>query len=205
MRYLVFTFLLSSAGWAQKPAPIGTLQGTVIEVSDSGVLGFKTASGVVLRCRYDEATSTERKHSRIETTALKPAEAIEITTDRKLGSCYARTIRVIDKAILDQRYPLRPTRLAVLDQIFPRGNITYAGVVLRQNGETLVLRTRTEGEKVLRLRDDTRLLDSGTPGELSRLLPNTRVFVRAGRNLENELEVYQVIWGSIGGPSPGAP
>ena len=29
------------------------------------------------------------------------------------------------------------------------------------------------------------------------LKPNTRVFVRAGRNLDDDLEVYQVIWGEI--------
>jgi hypothetical protein len=29
------------------------------------------------------------------------------------------------------------------------------------------------------------------------LKPNMRVFVRAGRNLYNEVEAYQVIWGTI--------
>jgi hypothetical protein len=43
-------------------------------------------------------------------------------------------------------------------------------------------------------------MDSGLPGELSTLVVNTRVSIRGGRNLDNELEAYQVIWGEIEGP-----
>ena len=204
MRHSFLAVVFASTAFAQRPAPIGTLLGSVVEVSSSGLIDFKAGSGALLRCRYDDATVTERSHNRVETATLIPSEAIEITTDRKLGACYAQKIRVIDKAALEAKIPLRPTRLAILDQLFPRGNLTYAGVVLRHNNDTLVLRTRTEGEKILRLRDDTKFLDSGTPGDLSKLVPNTRVFVRAGKNLENELEVYQIIWGRIEGPSPGA-
>jgi hypothetical protein len=31
------------------------------------------------------------------------------------------------------------------------------------------------------------------------LTVNTRVFVRAGRNLEGGIEAYQVVWGEIAG------
>jgi hypothetical protein len=84
--------------------------------------------------------------------------------------------------------------------VFPRGNLTFAGVVRRLNGQMLVLKTRTEPEQIILLRDDTRYLASGLPSELSKLLVNTRVFIRGGRNIENDLEAYQVIWGEIPGP-----
>jgi hypothetical protein len=64
----------------------------------------------------------------------------------------------------------------------------------------LVLRTRTEREKIIMLRDDTRFLDSGLPGERSNLAVNTRVFIRGSKTLDNTLEAYQVIWGEIPGP-----
>jgi hypothetical protein len=34
---------------------------------------------------------------------------------------------------------------------------------------------------------------------------NERVFVRGGRNLEDEIEAYQVVWGGILRPTPGNP
>jgi hypothetical protein len=64
----------------------------------------------------------------------------------------------------------------------------------------LVLRTRTEPEQIVLLRDDTRFLQGGFPVDVSQLSINARVFIRGGRNLENDLEAYQVIWGEIPGP-----
>jgi len=95
---------------------------------------------------------------------------------------------------------LRPYRS--LDYVFPRGNVTFSGVVRRLSPNILVLRTREEPEKLVLLRDDTRFLDSGFPADLSRLAVNTRVFVRGGKNIENDLEAYQIIWGEIAGPKP---
>jgi len=33
--------------------------------------------------------------------------------------------------------------------------------------------------------------------EAADLKPNTRVFVRAGKNLEDQIEAYQIVWGEI--------
>jgi hypothetical protein len=33
--------------------------------------------------------------------------------------------------------------------------------------------------------------------EAADLKPNTRVFIRAGKNFEDQVEAYQVIWGEI--------
>jgi hypothetical protein len=64
----------------------------------------------------------------------------------------------------------------------------------------LVLRTREDAEKIILLREDTRYLDSGVPVDYTKLSVNTRVFIRGGKNFENDLEAYQVIWGEIPGP-----
>jgi hypothetical protein len=69
----------------------------------------------------------------------------------------------------------------VADLVYPRGNLTFAGVVLRMNPEMMVLHTRTEGEKRILLRADTRYMDSGLPAERAALPVNTRVFIRGGR------------------------
>jgi hypothetical protein len=43
-------------------------------------------------------------------------------------------------------------------------------------------------------------LDSGTAADFSKLETNIHVSVRAGMNLDNKLEVFQIIWGRIEGP-----
>jgi hypothetical protein len=136
--------------------------------------------------------------------AVKTGDRLEIVADHKPGSqrCYARTVRVVDKsaASTNPGYRVNMHRNTVVEQIYPRGNLTFSGVIIRMNPQVLVLRTRTEGEKPVLLRKDTLYMDSGLPGELSGLVVNTRVSIRGGRNLDNELEAYQVIWGEIEGP-----
>ncbi|MGH9627714.1 MAG: hypothetical protein ACRD7E_05155, partial [Bryobacteraceae bacterium] len=78
--------------------------------------------------------------------------------------------------------------------------LTFAGVVLRMNPQMLVVRTRDEGEKHVMLREDTRYLEGGLPSERGFLNVNTRIFIRGGKNLDNEVEAYQIIWGKIAGP-----
>ena len=80
--------------------------------------------------------------------------------------------------------------------LFQEGNLSFAGVVSRLNGQLLVLRTRI-GEQTLLIRQDTRYIDNGDTVEAAQLRPNMRVFVRAGKNLYEQLEAYQVIWGQI--------
>ncbi len=202
LRSVLLPFCLVHS-WGQQPAPIGVLRGEIAELSPSGMVDVKTLTGTVYRCRFDAATEAERDYVKIAAQALKRAELVEIVTERRLGACYARKIQVVDKGI--HRTPLRPARLEILEQIFPRGNLTYSGVVLRHTKTTLVMRTRTQGELTLTIRDDTRFLDSGAPGDLAKLMPNTRVFVRGGRNLDSEVELYQVVWGTIDGPNPIGP
>ena len=51
------------------------------------------------------------------------------------------------------------------------------------------------------LRPDTRYIDSGVITRFDQLRANTRVNIRAGENLEKQLEAYQIVWGEIDGPS----
>jgi hypothetical protein len=120
-----------------------------------------------------------------------------VLTDRKPAVlCYARTVRVREQ---HAGVPVRP-RNALLEAWYPRGNMAFAAVVLRSNPELILVRTRGGEQKQLRLRPDTRYSSSGLPSTLAQLAPNTRVFIRAGLNIERELEAYQVVWGRIEGP-----
>ena len=66
----------------------------------------------------------------------------------------------------------------------------------------MVLRTRTQGDVEVVLRGDTRYFAGGRKTDSSELRVNTRVFVRAGHNLDDEIEAYQVVWGAILQPAP---
>jgi hypothetical protein len=192
-----FCFLLIAAGaFAQEPAPKGIVRGKLVTVA-AGNLSLVTPLGSSYRCSFDHHTYMEREGQRIFAPALRADDPVEVITDLKAGDCYARTIRIVSATsrLLGAR-SYRPA----LDHIFPRGNLTFAGVVRRFNGNVLVLRTREDAEKIVLLREDTRYLEGGHPTDFTKLAVNTRVFVRGGRNVENDLEAYQVIWGEIPGP-----
>lgn len=87
--------------------------------------------------------------------------------------------------------------LTQFDLWYPRGNLTFAGVVLRVTPETVTVRTRHNGVQTFVLRNDTFYLGDGLQLDLSNLKKNTCVFIRAGRNFEEDLEAYQIVWGSI--------
>ena len=54
-----------------------------------------------------------------------------------------------------------------------------------------------DGEKTILLRQDTRYVSEGHLVEAAELSPETRVFVRAGKNSNGQIEAYQVVWGEI--------
>ena len=181
----------------------GLVRGTLLQ-AEAGFVMIRQPAGTVVRCGFDSHTWIERDRRRLSMDALEPGTPIEALTDVRSGRCYTRTIRLSPptSGSATRRNPLSSFR-ATLDSIYPRGNLTFGGVVLRRSPTLLVVRTRTEPEKVIRLRDDTRFLDSGSPASVSDVAVNTRVFIRAGKNFENEVEAYQVIWGEIAGPKTG--
>ena len=199
-------FTAGGALRAQQPAFSGVIRGVLIERDDPGPMGEFSlrakSTNQVYRFRFDSKTYVERKEQRVSMQRLEKGDTIEVVADRDESAAvhYARTVHVIEAP--------RPPRPAVLagrlryrtspmDLLAPRGNLTYSGVIARLTVDRLVLHTRQEGEKTILLRLDTRYLEGGTMVEAADLKPTTRVFVRAGKNLEDQIEAYQVIWGEI--------
>ncbi len=190
---------------AQQEGPIGILRGDAVDRQGTTLAGsivLKSTDEHEYRCHYDTYSYLERDGNRIGPIAIKSGDHLEIVADHKPGSdtCYARSIHVLlDVIPVNPGYRIRQRR-SIADQIFPRGNITQAGVIVRLTPELIVLHTRHDGEQTFRLRRDTRYLDSGVSADFSKLAINIRVSIRASKNLDDELEVFQVVWGQIDGP-----
>ncbi len=192
---------------AQQPAFSGVIRGVLIERDDPGPVGEFSlrakSTNQVYRFRFDAKTYVERDEQRVSMRGLQKGDTIEVVADRDEGVAvhYARTVHVIEAprpprpAGLSGK--LRSHRANPMDLLAPRGNLTYSGVIARLTADRLVLHTRQEGEKTILLRLDTRYVEGGTMVEAADLKPNMRVFVRAGKNLEDQIEAYQVIWGEI--------
>ena len=190
---------LCLSAFAQTDEPIGLIQGILFESKGSersGEIKIKATDGAVFICRYDEKTYMEHTGMRVFASALHAEDAVEIVGDRSKfrGSCYARTIRIVDTPLPSQSR-IRPYRM-VTEHIAPRGDLTFSGVVIRLQNGLLLLRTR-DGEASILIREDTRFIDGGSSTDRAYLKPNMRVFVRAGRNLEKQIEAYQISWGTI--------
>jgi hypothetical protein len=202
MRTIGFAVLLPCLAAAQSQnSPI--LRGVVLECEQrvTGELAIRTTDNEVLRYQFDRRTYVERDERMIEPARLQVGEQVEIVSDRAPGFTlrYARTIHVVRPAP-----PPRPPQRTGLPRPYnPRtdavrtGTLTYAGVVNRVLADKLVLRTRESGDISILLRKDTRYLQDGQVVDLASLKPTLRVFVRAGHDLYNEVEAYQIIWGNI--------
>jgi len=201
--------LLPLAAAAQTVAPPALIRGVVLECdtqSPAGEVAIRAADDHVFRYQFDAKTYAERDGQLIQASRLKPGENVEVVSDRSPAYTllYARTIHVIQpnpppRALSMGRYrapnPARPR----LDHALT-GDLTFAGVVSRLNGERLVLHTRASGEQSILLRADTRYLQGGEIVEAKDLKTNMRVYVRAGKNLYDQVEAYQIIWGDILSP-----
>ncbi|MDQ6708429.1 MAG: hypothetical protein M3Z85_20925 [Acidobacteriota bacterium] len=198
-------FLLTTTLLAQTPVPNGFVRGILVEAP--GVLNqFTIRSGaVVYRFGFDSKTWIEKQKERIAGSVLVQGDIVEVVCDRESAPIrYARMVQVIDKTPrprLPVQAGLYRMRHSPVEFIAPRGDLTFYGIVASLTDEHLVLRTRFDGEKIIYRRRDTNYLEDGFQVEPGVLKANTRVFLRAGRNLDNELEVYQVIWGEIFDPN----
>lgn len=203
MRLIAGLVLAASLG-AQEQAPPGLVRGKLESRAGtltSGELSIRSADGLLWLCSYNDKTYIERERLRIAAPGLKPGDSIEMVTSRSSGPCYARTVHILTNPAPStlssaQRARLRAWRPA-WESIAPRGNLTFAGIVLRLDATSMLLRTRFDGQKTVLLRQDTGFAGSGRTVDSSELRVNTRVFVRAGRNPWGDLEAYQVVWGEI--------
>jgi hypothetical protein len=190
---------------AQFPAPEQT--GILLERDNNAAAGqfaIRAPDNQVYRYRFDDRTLVQRDTLSGGVSHMNPGDQVSVESDPVADSLlrYARIVRVLvphaPRTTADGR--LQSTPFPWLDRTPPTGNLTFAGVVSRLSGQSLVLRTRT-GEQTLLIRHDTRYVDNGDTVEATDLRPNMRVFVRAGKNLYEQVEAYQVIWGSILDPA----
>jgi len=203
MRIFWLPLVLAVAAAAQTPVP-ALVRGVVLErdtQANSGEFSVRAPDNQVFRYQFDRKTYVERENQLIDVPRLAPGEKVEVVSDTVAGSAlrYARTVHVIFDAP-----PPRPLSMgryrasrSSADRELPTGNLTFSGVVYRMSAERLVLRTRDGGELVLLLRKDTRYLENGETVDAASLKLNMRVFVRAGKDLWDQVEAYQVIWGGI--------
>ena len=178
--------------------PKGLFRGRMVSWEGSAAKGVLLASnnvGDVQGCGYDSLSYLELSHQRITVAKLQAGDPLEIITDHKPGSrdCYIRMLQVIPPAPPPSRVKPVAKRPALT---LPQGDRTISGVVIRQDGKSVTLRTR-DGEQTLLLRRDTRYLADGAQQDAAAMIVNTRVFVRAGPDLEGRIQAYQVMWGNI--------
>jgi hypothetical protein len=179
--------------------PRGLFHGHMVSWEGSATKGMLLArnnAGIVEGCGYDSLSFLELSRQRITVAKLEPGDPLEIITDHKPGSrdCYIRMLQVIPPGPPPSRVkPVAATRPRF---DLPRGDRTVSGVIIRRDARSITLRTR-DGEQTLLLRKDTRYLGDGAQQDAAAALVNTRVFVRAGPNLDGVIEAYQVMWGEI--------
>lgn len=208
MRVVWLLSALLAAHAQMPPSAAAVARGVVLECDTdraSGEFSIRLDTYEVLVYRFDAATRVDRDNYPIAVPSLKPGEKVEVASDAVPGSPVrlARAVHVM-VALPDQAARMRRRTafsgltdpLAPIDPLFARGDLAVSGIIARVNSGRLVLHTR-DGDRTILLRDDTRYLDNGSLATAAALQPNMRVFVRAGRNLYDEMEGYQVVWGSI--------
>ena len=205
MRACCLFLLAPLIAGAQFPSPVQ--EGTLLERDANvaaGEFAIRAADNQVYRYRFDAGTTVQRDTFSGSANWLKPGDKVSVASDLVADSLlrYARAVRVMDPPAqptsVESR--LRSATFPFLDRTPQSGNLTFAGVVSKLNPQSLVLHTRA-GEQTLLIRHDTRYVDNGDTVEAAQLRPNMRVFVRAGRNLYEQVEAYQVIWGQILDPA----
>ncbi len=203
MRRVWLLGLISSMGMAQTPPPSPALiRGVLLErdaPAAAGEFSVRGPDNQVFRYHFDAKTYVERENQMIDVRRLEPGEKVEVVSDTVSGSVlrYARTIHVFEDSPPPPRSLTARMRASRITERAPVGTLTYSGVVFHVTAERLVLHMREGGDQTLLLRKDTRFLENGENVEAASLKPNMRVFVRAGKDLYDQVEAYQIVWGSI--------
>ena len=188
---------------AQFPPP--QLSGVLLECdanAATGELAVRAPDNQVYRFLFDAKPFVERDTFTGTVTRLVAGDKVNVESDAVPGSLlrYARAIHVVEPKAVPRtnlaESRLRNSTSRFPELLLPHETITFTGVVSRLNTQSLILHTRT-GEQTLLIRKDTRYIDNGDTVEAADLQPNMRVFVRAARNLYEQVEAYQVIWGKI--------
>jgi len=201
-----FSIVLSTAGaWTQENAPAGLLRGDFLSWSGtarSGQFVFQAAGNRIYSCTYDDKTYIERESRLITIVGAEKGDRLRIVSDYKSGSvaCYARLVHILELEPIYEMPGVRPRSKHAsqpVEPFGPRGNMTLSGLVRGVKSNVLTLKSRTGNYETIQLRSDTRYSTEGQAAEAGHLRVNTLVFVRCGKNLENQIEAYQVVWGEI--------
>lgn len=160
----------------------------------------------VFRFRFDARTRVERASLLSSFTLLRAGEIVDVKSEAVAGSPLRYAVSVEAVAPVAPPRIVRPTRSATTapngfplpsDPLFPRGDLTFSGVVSFTDKTRLILHTRAGAEETILLRRDTRYLSGGGIASSSDVKANMRVFVRAGKDLFGHTEAYQVMWGDF--------
>jgi hypothetical protein len=200
-----FILFAATMAFGQENGPAGLLKGDLLAwngTTFAGQFTFHTADDHTYSCSYDGKTYFERENQRITMAGAAKGDRIEVVSDHRqaVNLCYALTVHVLDtpRAYVVPGLRPRPRPAAATRDLFPvRGDLTISGVVLRLTPDVLILRARSGEHKTIRLRPDTKFLTEGESTGSGTPRANTVVFVRARKNLDDEIEAYQVIWGEI--------
>ena len=178
------------------------LKGELIEWNVRGLSGDLlvevTDGGRRWRCQVTADTFLSRSSIRIHPAGVRAGDTLEIVAEGRPAECVARTIYITapDPRRVRARQPWTAVS-SILDGLSPRGLLTFTGIVNRVDGNRLFLQTRKSGSKSFALREDTVFSQRGRSVEAAALGTQTRVFVRANRTYDGDLEVYHVVWGEI--------
>jgi hypothetical protein len=197
--------LAMTSVWAQENAPAGFLKGDFLSWTGtprSGQFVFQSAGNRIYSCTYDDKTYIERDKRYVTIAGAEKGDRLEIVSDYRNNStvCYARLVHILDpqRAHVVPGVRSRATASNRPFEVFgPRGNMTLSGLVMGVGTNVLTLKSRRGEYQTIHLRADTRYSDEGQTAEAGNLRVNTLVFIRCSRNLENEVEAYQVVWGEI--------
>jgi len=127
---------------------------------------------------------------------------MQIVSDTRTDSivCYARVVHILDSPPAYFVPGVRPRSKAPnrsVEPFGPRGDMTFSGLVTGIQTDLLTLKSRSGEDAAIHLRPDTRFLTGGQTADAGNLRVTALVFVRCGKNLENQVEAYQVVWGEI--------
>jgi len=189
---------------AQSAPPAALVRGALLErdpQTANGQFSIRVGDDHVYRYLFDAKTYVERDQRAIDVARLQPGETVEVLSDEAPGTVlrYALSVHVLSHSQPERARPLarlRPAR-ASIERIFPAATLSFSGVVFELSPQRVMIHTRESGDLTILLRGDTSYLENGDAVQSGDLKPNMRVYVRAERNLYNEIEAYQVIWGQI--------
>jgi hypothetical protein len=177
------------------------IRGTLTAWTNQNSFTVSSYLKVQQTCLHDANTFIELDKSKITAPGPtgRPVEAIVL--DAGTDRCRALVIRYQLLPPRDVR-PAVPSYSEYLDSIYPRGDQQVAGTLAERTLDSLSIKLRNGSLKRFQLRRDTKFLHSGQAAKLELLPLGTLVTLRAGRNLDGEAEVFQVVWGSIVHPKP---